>query len=167
MSRLVRGLKFVHFLLLMKPALAIPCSLLHRMPCKKVRKTGVPHKACHAADTKARGGRPSCWETALRAISLHYPFTRNRQGTTLHHFSCRVTAVCSPPPPLRCIKSFRDKGEGGGRVTAGRWSASPYWPCTNVKPVAGFRMNPTLLYTDDWSGCLSCTACSGQLWRGC
>lgn len=153
MSRLVRCLKFVHFLLLMKPALATPCSLLHRMPCKKVRKTGVPHKACHAADTKAKGGRPSCWETALRAISIHYPFTRNRWGTTLHHFSSIVAAVCSPPPPLRCIKSFfRDERDEGGRVTAGRWSTSPYWLRMNVKPVAGFRI-PARLSTDDWSGC--------------
>lgn len=117
MSRLVRGLKFVHFLLLMKPAPATPCSLLHRMPCKRARKTGGPHKACCAADTMARGGRLPCWEMALHAISLHYPSTCNRQGATLHHFSCTVTAVHSPPPPpLRCIKSFRGKGNEGGRV---------------------------------------------------
>lgn len=143
MSRLVRGLKFVHFLLLMKPALATPCSLLHRMPCKRVRKTGGPHKACRAADTMARGGRLPCWEMALHAISLHYPSTCNHQGATLHHFSCIVTAVRSPPP-LRCIKSFRGKGNEGRRVTAGRRSTLPYWLYMNDKPVAGFRMTPAL-----------------------
>lgn len=162
MSRLVRGLKFVHFLLLMKPALATPYSLLRWMPCKRARNTGGPYKAGHTADTTAKGGRLPCWETALRAISLHYPSTHNRQGATLHHFSHRVTAVRTPPP-LRCIKSFRDKSDEGGRVTAGRWSALPYWPHMNFKPVAGLSMSLALWYTDDWSGCLSWIACSGQL----